>query len=142
MGNFQGFLAQLVEHFPYKEGVTGSNPVEITIINITKENNMACTYTGSVEGDRAYDAQMRAEAYKKEIDLVTRLLCFVTHRFEKINPSVYKGLLKENKELQDWVTQHEAVDAARWYEFYKGEYPNYSLEEIAKAVKSGMLKEI
>ena len=31
-GNLRGFLAQLVEHFPYKEGVTGSNPVEITII--------------------------------------------------------------------------------------------------------------
>ena len=142
MGNFQGFLAQLVEHFPYKEGVTGSNPVEITIINITKENNMACTYTGSVEGDRAYDAELRQAQFKQETDKVTRLLCFVTHRFEKINPSVYKGLLKENKELQDWVTQHEAVDAARWYEFYKGEYPNYSLEEIAKAVKSGMLKEV
>ena len=103
---------------------------------------MPCTYTGSVEGDRAYDAQMRAQTFKQEIDKATRLLCFVMHRFEKVNPSVYKGLLKENKELQDWVTQHEAVDAARWFAHYKTEYPNYSLEEIAKAVKSGMLKEI
>lgn len=141
MGNFQGFLAQLVEHFPYKEGVTGSNPVEITKTRI-KENNMPCTYTGSVEGDRAYDAQMDSKRFAHQLDITTRLLCFVTHRFEKINPSVYQGLLQENKELQDWVTQHEAVDAARWYSHYKSEYPNYSLEEIAKAVKSGMLKEI
>ena len=103
---------------------------------------MPCTFTGSVEGDRAYDAQMRAEAFKKEIDLTTRLLCFVTYRFQKTNPAVYKALLEENKELKDWTVQHEAADAARWYAHYKTEYPNYSLEEIAKAVKSGMLKEI
>ena len=103
---------------------------------------MACTYTGSVEGDRAYDAQLRAQELKNETDRATRLLCFVTHRFQKVNPSVFGGLLKENKELQDWVTQHEAVDAARWYAHYKAEYPNYTQEEIAKAVRSGMLREI
>lgn len=103
---------------------------------------MPCTYTGSIEGDRAYSAEMNANRLSNQLEITTRLLCFVTHRFEKINPSVYKGLLKENKELQDWVTEHEAVDAARWYAHYKTEYPNYSLEEIAKAVKSGMLKEI
>ena len=140
-GNLQGFLAQLVEHFPYKEGVTGSSPVEITNI-IIKESLMACTYTGSIEGDRAYDAELRAASLKQETDLVTRLLCFITHRFEKTNPDVYKALLRENKELNDWVTKHEALDAIRWFQHYKTEYPNYSLEEIAKAVKSGMLKEI
>lgn len=103
---------------------------------------MPCTYTGSVEGDRAYDAELRQAQFKQETDLVTRLLCFVTYRFEKTNPATYKALLQENKELREWVTKHEAVDAARWYAHYKTEYPNYSLEEIAKAVRSGMLKEI
>ncbi len=28
---FQGPLAQLVEHFPFKEGVIGSNPIRLTI---------------------------------------------------------------------------------------------------------------
>ena len=27
---FQGPLAQLVEHFPFKEGVIGSNPIRLT----------------------------------------------------------------------------------------------------------------
>ena len=29
---FFGPLAQLVEHFPFKEGVVGSNPTRLTII--------------------------------------------------------------------------------------------------------------
>ena len=28
--DFQGPLAQLVEHFPFKEGVVGSNPTRLT----------------------------------------------------------------------------------------------------------------
>ncbi len=27
---FEGPLAQLVEHFPFKEGVIGSNPIRLT----------------------------------------------------------------------------------------------------------------
>jgi hypothetical protein len=103
---------------------------------------MPCTFTGSLEGDRAYSAELRQAELKQETDVVTRLLCFVTYRFQKTNPTVYKALLEENKELKDWTVRHEAVDAARWYAHYKTEYPNYSSEEIAKAVRSGMLKEI
>ncbi len=35
-----GRLAQLVEHLPYKEGVTGSSPVSPTIHN----NDVSCSH--------------------------------------------------------------------------------------------------
>ncbi len=31
---FLGPLAQLVEHFPFKEGVIGSNPIRLTKLNL------------------------------------------------------------------------------------------------------------
>ena len=31
---FTGPLAQLVEHFPFKEGVIGSNPIRLTKLNL------------------------------------------------------------------------------------------------------------
>lgn len=100
---------------------------------------MACTYTGSLEGDRAYSAEQRVKALTTQLDKVTRLLCFTTVRFEKVAPSVWGGLLQQNSELATWVEAHKAEDEEKWFNHYRGQYPNFSKEEIAKMVRNEVL---
>lgn len=69
---------------------------------------MPCTYTGSLEGDRALDAQEYAEELEASRDEMTALACAAFQVLEK------QGLLGEMTFHQrKWWRSHKAADAAR-----------------------------
>ena len=53
---------------------------------------------------------------------------------------VLEQALKDVLEFESWLTKHQASDAQRWYKHYRGMYPNFSLDEIAKMVRNGILE--
>lgn len=67
------------------------------------------------------------------------------------NGITYNRIFRINKkgepgrEMCSWAwflfeTEAEANDAQRWYKHYRGTYPNFSLDEIAKMVRNGILE--
>lgn len=75
-----------------------------------------------------------------ELDKVTALLCAVSLHLQRDNPTVFQELRVRLPHYNLWVKEHEAVDAQRWYKHYRGTYPNFSLDEIAKMVRNGILE--
>jgi len=76
---------------------------------------MPCTYDGPLDSS-SNDGEL-----KKELDLVTRLLCNAVKiiRYQDVtmhSPSVKKA---EIKELQEWIRKHDKLDEKRHLEEIK-----------------------
>lgn len=91
------------------------------------------------DAERLYNAQLREEKLKTQINVLTQLLCAVTMRFEKDNPSIFLGMLEQNEVLASWVKNHKAADENRWYEHYRSIHPQFNKEEIVKMIRNGIL---
>lgn len=75
-----------------------------------------------------------------ELDRVTNLFCITTRFLQTHHYSVFNLLLLNVKGYKEWVAEHEVLDEQRWYKHYCSIYPNFSLEEIAKMVRNGILE--
>ncbi len=69
---------------------------------------MPCTYTGSIEGDRALAAEQLEDALTEELDEMTALACAAFTQLEK-----YVGLGLMTPEQQDWWRRHKEADRIR-----------------------------
>lgn len=82
---------------------------------------MPCTYTGSLEGDRALGAQKVIERQREELDRLARYLCAVCSHLED-NPldtkmelydaAAAKGI--DANEIHDWWENHKLHDKVRY----------------------------
>ena len=75
-----------------------------------------------------------------DLDKVTALLCSLSMFLGRHHVKVLEQALKDVPEFESWLTKHQASDAQRWYKHYRGMYPNFSLDEIAKMVRNGILE--
>lgn len=64
---------------------------------------MACTYTGSLEGDRELDAKQAG----RQVTRLTRLLCTVLGQIEKESPL---DVERFPKPVRDFWKQHKKTD--------------------------------
>ena len=69
---------------------------------------MPCTYTGSLEGDRALAAQKNADHLAKQITNLTQLLCKTLTIVE-----AHDGLEYLPKDVNKWWSAHKKIDARR-----------------------------
>lgn len=78
---------------------------------------MPCTYDGPPDDSR-YPSDREL---KKELDLVTRLLCNAAKilRYQDVRMQCPDVKKEEIKELQDWIKQHDKADEKRRLEEVK-----------------------
>ena len=69
---------------------------------------MPCTFTGSLEGDRALAYQEHADDLAKQITKLTQLLCKTLTIVE-----AHDGLEYLPKDVNKWWVSHKKVDARR-----------------------------
>lgn len=78
---------------------------------------MPCTYTGSLEGDRALAAEEALSKKVSSLTKVTQFLCYVLEKLEESKSTSVKivtdTLLKENDELNTWWKKHKERDKER-----------------------------
>ena len=99
---------------------------------------MPCTYTGSLESDRALAAQDVIDRYKEELDRLTRYLCAVCSALQEdddkgtltlrnylFEAAAAKGI--DANEIFDWWVDHKAADLRKKIEALKKdpEYKTY-----------------
>ena len=74
---------------------------------------------------------------KEDVDNLTNILCSVSRFLDnKTNDSLF-ALIPSYK---DFIESHKVVDENRWFKNYKDQYPDFNKAEIAKMVRSGILK--
>lgn len=74
---------------------------------------------------------------KEDVDNLTNILCSISRLLDnKTNNSLF-ALVPSYK---DFIESHRIVDENRWFKKYKDQYPDFNKAEIAKMVRSGILK--
>lgn len=79
---------------------------------------MPCTYTGSLEGDRALAAEEALSKKVSSLTKVTEFLCYVLEKLENSNNGdveliLRREILGENDNLNNWWVQHKKQDNER-----------------------------
>lgn len=75
-----------------------------------------------------------------DLDKLTALLCSLSMFLGRHHVKVLEQAIKDVPGFEPWLIKHQASDAQRWYKHYRGTYPNFSLDEIAKMVRNGILE--
>lgn len=92
---------------------------------------MPCVYHESPEEKKSSKA-VRNENRNKELDKVTRLLCWVMGHVEDCENTECIMVIPPNKELADWWLEHKNKDARRKAD---------ELRKIKETAKSKLTKE-
>lgn len=75
---------------------------------------------------------------KEDVDNLTNILCSISRLLDnKTNSSLF-ALVPSYK---NFIESHRVVDENRWFRNYKDQYPDFNKAEIAKMVRSGILKD-
>lgn len=105
---------------------------------------MPCTYTGSLEGDRAHFAEESSKTARKELDRITGYLCAVCNYLEfTYGGSEAESFLTEaaeNKHMKsyliaDWWQEHKLADLKK-----EQEEEAKSIQRASKLVEYSKLK--
>lgn len=67
---------------------------------------MPCTYTGSIEGDKAYFLEKSNKALGGEVTKLTQLLCSLCKHNEANKQTI-------NSKVKYWWEKHKKLDAKR-----------------------------
>ena len=74
---------------------------------------------------------------KEDVDNLTNILCSISRLLgDKTNNSLFTFV----PSYKDFIESHKVVDEDRWFKKYKDQYPDFNKAEIAKMVRSGILK--
>jgi hypothetical protein len=83
------------------------------------------------------DGSATISKLKEDVDNLTNILCSISRFLDnKTNNSLF-ALVPSYK---DFIESHKVVDENRWFKKYKDQYPDFNKAEIAKMVRSGILK--
>lgn len=74
---------------------------------------------------------------KEEVDNLTNILCSISRFLDSKTNSTLESLVPSYK---DFLKSHKVIDENRWFRKYKDQYPDFNKAEIAKMVRSGILK--
>ena len=69
-----------------------------------------------------------------------RVICKIDNQF--MNDEGWKlFLLSTDKEVREVIQEHRITDEERWWNIYHSKYPDFTIGEIAKMVRSGILED-
>lgn len=98
--------------------------------------------------DGGYDEMLREQAFEKVLeslkvrnDQLIRVICKIDTQF--MNDDGYKlFLMTAGEEVRQVIQEHRITDEERWWNMYHPTYPNFTIGEIAKMVRSGILEDV